>query len=186
MSTLDQARAALRLRQGAGARYDAPEAPAADLVLARRGTAYFARRLNDLPDAGLRLPSRRPGQSRAHLIADIALQARALSRQIEAVTAGQPAPPLYDDLHSRATEVDLAATLPPRALRHLFDHAAVHLNVVWRDLPGPGWDTPAPGPDGSPRPLRATARERAESLWRTALALGNGGQLRDLPPEIAP
>ncbi len=181
MTALDAARAALRARQGRGARHDAPEAPARDLALARRGTAYFARLLNALADADLHLPSRRPGQSRAHLIAEIALEARAISRQVEAVTAGQAPPPLWPDATARAAEIDLAATLPARALRHLFDHAAIHLDVVWRDLPGQGWacDTPA-------GPLRATPRTRAAQLWLGALDLGNGGQLRDLPTDLIP
>ena len=84
MSTLDQARAELRARQGRGARYDAPEAPAAALALARSGTAYFARKLNALSDADLYQPSQIPGQIRAHLICAVAYQARALARQAEA------------------------------------------------------------------------------------------------------
>ena len=48
---------ALRQRQGAGARYDAPNAPHDDLLLARRGAAYFARQLNRLDDTALDAPS---------------------------------------------------------------------------------------------------------------------------------
>lgn len=50
------AREALKARQGKGARYDAPNAPAEDLLLARRGTAHFARKLMELPDAELYAP----------------------------------------------------------------------------------------------------------------------------------
>src|SRR5277367_5455137 len=58
------ARTRLRERQGAGARYDAPTAPAADLLLARRGTAYFARQLNALSDIELDGPSALAKQTR--------------------------------------------------------------------------------------------------------------------------
>lgn len=183
MTGLDDAREALRARQGQGARYDAPEAPAGDLAQARLGTAFFARKLNELSDAALYEPSLVPGRTRAHLICEVAYQARAICRQVEAITGGDPVPAMYDDRHEA---IELGATLPPRALRHLFDHAAVHLNVVWRDLPGPGWDAAAPDDAGTLRPLRATAGERARLLWQSAFHLGNGARLRDLPADFRP
>lgn len=170
MTTLDEARAALRLHQGQGARYDAAEAPAAALSAVRLGTAYFARKLNELPDAALYAPAALPGKSRAQVVAGVALQARAICWQIEGEgeAAGVAAAYLAD--------VDSCATLPPRALRHLFDHTAIHLNVVWRDLPSPAW-TPA---------LRKTAEARARFIWKAALHLGNGARPRDLPAEFRP
>ncbi|MCW5721072.1 MAG: maleylpyruvate isomerase N-terminal domain-containing protein [Devosia sp.] len=186
MTTLEQAREALRLRQGAGARDDAPEAPARDLMLARSGTAYFARKLNELSNEELYEPSAIEGWTRAHVICDIAYQARGISRQLEAVTAGQPAPVMHDSAEALAAEIDLGATLPPRAIRHLFDHAAIHLNVVWRDLPGPGWAVLAPGEDGRQRALSATPLERARHLWQRSLDLGNGARIRDLPEQFRP
>lgn len=172
MTELDAARDALRARQGQGARYEAPEAPAAELALVRLGTAFFARKLNELPDAGLSAPSALPGKSRAQVVAGVALQARAICWQIEGDGEGA------QDAWSAAylEDVDSCATLPPRALRHLFDHTAIHLNVVWRDLPGLAW-TP---------PMRETAETRARSIWQAALHLGNGGRPRDLPADYRP
>ncbi len=181
MGTLDEARAALRLRQGLGARYDAAEAPADALALARRGTAYFARKLNELSDAALYEPGKVAGLTRAGIVCSVAYQARGIARQVEAVTLGLAVPPLYDSEALHLEEILLGATLPPRAIRHLFDHAAIHLDVVWRDLPGALWDASAPGEDGQNRPLRLTATERARVLWRGAFDLGNGARLRDLP-----
>lgn len=183
-SDLDAARRALWERQGSGARYDAPEAPADVLRLARSGTAYFSRKLNALTDAALYEPSTVSGWTRAHVICDVAYQARALARQAEAATEGGTIPAMYDGRAGRIAEIRLGATLPAHALRHLFDHAAVHLNVVWRDMPGAAWDTLAPDAMEAPRPLRATAIERARRLWRGALELNNGARRRDLPPEL--
>lgn len=185
MTGLSAAREALAQSQGQGARYDAAEAPAA-LAQARLGTAFLARKLNELTDTALYQPSKIEGWTRAHVICDVAYQARAISRQVEAATAGHPVPPMYASAEERRAEIDLGATLPPRALRHLFDHAAIHLNVVWRDLPGPGWDTLVPDQHGQPRSLRATATERARLLWQSALHLGNGASLRNLPAEFRP
>ncbi len=191
MSGLDAARQALQARQGMGARYDAAEAPGHALALARLGTAFFARKLNQLSDAGLYQPAQVAGQTcshwtRAHVVCDVAYRARAISRQVEAVTNGQPVSAMYDSAAARIDAIELGATLPSRALRHLFDHAATHLNVVWRDLPGPGWDVMAPDESGCPRPLRATATERARLLWQGALHLGNGARPHDLPAEFRP
>ncbi|WP_234186722.1 maleylpyruvate isomerase N-terminal domain-containing protein [Shinella sp. NM-101] len=186
MSGLDQARALLRQRQGRGARDDAPEAPAGDLAAARLGTAFFARKLNELPDAALYVPSQLEGWTRAHVICDVAYQARAISRQIEAAAAGLIVPPLHEHAEAAEAEITLGATLPPRALRHLFDHAAIHLNVVWRDLDGGGWRAAGPGEDGLARLLSQTPVERARRLWQRALHLGNGVRLRDLPIQFQP
>ncbi|MDN3722663.1 maleylpyruvate isomerase N-terminal domain-containing protein [Roseibium salinum] len=90
--TLEEARAALKLRQGSGARYDAAGAPARSLDWARRGTAYFARLLNDLSDAELDAPSALPGQSRRHVIARVGYQARLLGEAIAWVREGKEGP----------------------------------------------------------------------------------------------
>lgn len=179
MSNLDAARAALRVRQGAGARYDADAAPAEALGWARRGTAYLARLMAGLDDAGLRVGSCLPGQSRARVLAAIALQGRAMAQGLEDA-AGLPGDRAPTDLAA----LDLAETLPPRALRHLVDHAAIHLNVVWRDLKDDDWNLPL-DLDGGRVIACDTARLRALSLWRAALDLNAGGRRRDLPAALA-
>jgi maleylpyruvate isomerase len=186
MSGLDAARESLRQRQGLGARYDAPEAPADALALARSGTAYFARKLNELTDDALYAPSKIANWSCAHVICAVAYQARAIARQAEAAALGAPIPPMQSQEWAALEDIALGATLPPRALRHLFDHTAVHLDVVWRDLPGAAWDSMAPDAAQQMRPLRTTAIERAQMLWHSALDLGNGARLRDLPPALRP
>ena len=131
--SLEAERAALRARLGAGARYDAPSAPAEDLVLARRGTAYFARKLNELTDRELDAPSLVPGWTRRHLVAHVGYHARALTRLADWGRTGIETP-MHASAAERDAEIDLGVTLPAQALRHLFTHSAVHLNVVWRDL----------------------------------------------------
>ena len=172
--TQDDARRALRLRQGAGAPYDAVGAPAEDLLLARRGTAYFARQLGRLADGDL-TPARR------RVVARTALQARAMALAIK-------------DLRERLTEeekawradIDLAVTLPGHALRYLFDHAQIHLNVEWRDLPGSGWDMRACFDGWIDAPARETPSLRARTVWQSALDLDAGARVLDLPEAMRP
>lgn len=179
----DAARAELRARQGGGARYDAPAAPARDLSWARRGTAYFARILNDLTSAELDGPSRIPGWTRRHVVAHVSYNARAfahLAGHIRAGTSGA----LYPTLAEREAEIDFAATLPDRALRHLFQHSEVHLNVEWRDLTDAEWDATGTDLLGDPLPVRDTPWLRARELWVHALDLNAGGRTRDFPPDF--
>ncbi|WP_176084461.1 maleylpyruvate isomerase N-terminal domain-containing protein [Martelella sp. HB161492] len=184
MTGLDDARRALIERQGPGARYDAPEAPAEMLHLARTGTAYFARFLNRLSDRNLYQPLRADGLTPAHVVCAVSYQARAIARQAEAITAAEPVPPLHDTLAEHKAMIDFGATLPARALRHLFDHASVHLNVVWRDLPGHGWQAAVPGIDGAMHPFADTVRARACFIWAAAFELNNGARKRDLPAAL--
>ena len=123
----DRARAELRARQGAGARYDAETAPAEALLWARRGTAYFARKLNELDDDALYQPSAVPGWTRAMLVAKVSYAARHMCELLSAVHKGEAIPSV--DLAAKAEEIERGSTLPPRALRSLFKHTEVHLNV---------------------------------------------------------
>lgn len=172
--------AALKARQGDGARWDADNAPAADLLLARRGTAYFARLLNDLPDAGLFGPSARAGAIRARIVAEVGLEARRLAALAEAARTGAPVEGGEPVTEARLA---LAETLPPRALRSLWAHSSVHLNVEWRDLTEAGWDVGLALPEGDV-PARDLPRLRARSIWAASLALGAGGRAADIPAEL--
>jgi maleylpyruvate isomerase len=182
-SSLDVARAALRLRQGLGARYDAPNAPSRELGWARRGAAYFARKLNELADAELRQPSLVDGWSRQHVAASIGYQARALTRLTERARTGADLH-LFVEPGQREAEIIDGATLPAGALRHLVTHADIHLTVEWRDLSVEDWDRPLDGLDDEPATIRQTPWLRAREIWLQAVKLGNGGTLRDAPTDF--
>jgi len=175
--------AALRVRQGGGARYDAAEAPAENLLLARRGTAYFARLLNALPDDALVDNSAVVGQTRAQIVAGVGYHARGLARLMEGARRGVETPE-HHSLAAQRAEVILGSSLPARALRGLFDHAAIHLDVEWRDLPGPAWDAQLRRLDGQIITARDTPIIRAQMIWQAALDLDAGAQISDIPPSL--
>ena len=182
-TSLDEAREALRVRQGAGARYDAKEAPAETLGWARLGTAYFARLLNDIPDQALDAPSLVQGQSRRHVVAQVGYQARALTRLTQWATSGTPQP-MYESNEARLEELDYGATLPARALRGLFRHAAVHLDVEWRDLDARAWSAEVCLPSGRVCRASHTPWFRAREVWLRAVDLDSGGSFLDMPPGL--
>ncbi|MEO4042262.1 maleylpyruvate isomerase N-terminal domain-containing protein [Hoeflea sp. CAU 1731] len=181
--SLDEAREDLRRRQGGGARYDAASAPARDLDWARRGTAYFARLLNGLSDAELDEPSNLEGRLRREIVAHVGYHARALSeivsRAREAQSNAMPVPMRVD-----IVEVARRATQPARALRNLFAHSNVHLNVEWRDLDDAQWRAVVGNDPDDAIVVRDTPWLRARAIWLHAIDLGAGGRLSDAPPEF--
>ena len=180
---LEEAREALRRRQGGGARYDAANAPARDLDWVRRGTAYFARLLNGMCDDELDAPSALEGYSRRDVVAHVGYHARTLSAIVSWArqdrTDAMAGSVLVDP-----GEVRRRATQPARALRNLFAHAEIHLNVEWRDLEDAQWDAVVEDVAGHSIAIRDTPWLRVRAIWLHAIDLGVGGRFADLPPEF--
>jgi len=169
----------LRARLGKGARVDAPGAPAEALRLARHGMAYFARALNTLSDDDLTGPSRLPDWQRAHVVAHVSIAARAQALALAALR-GQD----LEDEFDWSPDLDLTATLPARALRHLFDHAHVHLNVEWRDLGSAQWNMTARLDESDAPPAHEMPARQAGRLWWGAVALRGTAAAQDIPKGV--
>lgn len=169
-----------------GARTDLVTDPAvrADLLLARRGTSFWARELSRVPDAGLDEPSGLPGWSRRALVAHVGYNARAIGRLVEWATTGVETP-MYASPQARNEEIEIGATLPPHALRHLSEHAAISLDVQWRDAPPAAWSAPVRTAQGRTVPLSATPWMRIREVWLHAVDLRAGATLAQLPGELA-
>lgn len=171
-----QALAAFKLRQCKGARFDAASAPAAELLLARRGAAYFARQLNSIVDTDLQSPALRQGWTRAQIVADVSCQARGLAIALRALHG-----PLSQEETMWEPDIANAATLPPRALRYLYAHSDTHLNVELRDLTNENWDNVISFGTSKDIAVRDLPILRAKSIWTSAYLLGAHGLLRELP-----
>ena len=153
------------------------------LLQARRGTAFFARKLNELTDADLDGPSLLPGWTRRHITAHIGYNARAIARLIEWAATGVETP-MYSSPEARNQEINFGATLSPIALRHLFDHSAVHLNVEWRDLPADAWHHKVKTAQGRTVPAEETVWMRTREVWIHAIDLDNGATFNDIPTPV--
>jgi maleylpyruvate isomerase len=156
---------------------------AATLLLARRGSAFFARKVAELSDAEFSEPSLLTGWTRSHLIAHVGYNARALCRLTEWAATGIETP-MYASPSQRNDEIELGATLTPQALRNLSEHAIVHLNVEWRDLSAEAWGAEVKTAQGRTVPASETAWMRAREVWLHAIDLGNGASISDLPAEF--
>lgn len=168
--------AALRARLGVGARHDAPGAPSEGLRLARHGMAFFARQLNGLSDADLGQPSRIPSWQRAHVVAHVSLEARTQALALAALRGQLP-----EDDFGWTPDLDLTASLPTRALRHLYEHAHVHINVEWRDLTTAQWGQPVTMETGEAATASDLPLHHAALLWWGAVALNTGAAANEIP-----
>lgn len=154
-----------------------------ELLVVRHGTAFWTRKVNDLSDDQLDDPTLLPGWSRRHLIAHVGYNARAITRLVQWANTGVETP-MYSSPEARGEEIELGATLPPRALRHLNDHAAVSLNVEWRDTPDEAWRHEVRTAQGRTVPLTETIWMRTREVWLHAVDLDNGARVSDIPAEV--
>ncbi|MDQ4502889.1 maleylpyruvate isomerase family mycothiol-dependent enzyme [Sinomonas sp. ASV322] len=155
----------------------------AGLLTARRGTAFFARKLGELSYADLDGPSLLPGWTRRHVIAHVGYNARAVARLVEWAATGVETP-MYSSPEARNAEIEFGATLPPVALQNLFDHSAIHLSVEWRDLPADRWDVEVRTAQGRLVPVSETVWMRTREVWLHAVDLDNGARFADVPAEV--
>jgi maleylpyruvate isomerase len=156
---------------------------AAGLLLARRGQAFFSRKLNELADADFDGPSLLPGWTRAHVAAHVGLNARAITHLTEWAATGVETP-MYSTPTEREDDIDFAATLPIQAIRNLSAHAAVHLNVEWRDLSDDAWRHEIRTAQGRIMPVSETVWMRTRETWVHAVDLDNGASVAQFPPEL--
>lgn len=153
------------------------------LLWARRGTAFFARKLNELNNEDLSGPSLLPGWSRSHVVAHVGYNARAIARLMAWANTGVETP-MYATPQARDQEIELGATLAPRALRHLAEHASVALDVSWRDTTDETWIRTVTTAQGRSVPASETVWMRTREVWLHAIDLDNGAQVEDIPQPI--
>ncbi|MGO2749570.1 MAG: maleylpyruvate isomerase family mycothiol-dependent enzyme [Pseudoclavibacter sp.] len=153
------------------------------LLQVRRGTSFYNRKLNELSDADFDAPSRLPAWSRRQLIAHVGYNARAITRLVQWANTGVETP-MYESPTARAEEIAFGSTLPVRALRHLNDHAAISLNVEWRDTPDASWRAEVRTAQGRTVPLSETVWMRTREVWLHAIDLDNGARFAEIPREV--
>ena len=153
------------------------------LLIARRGTAYFAQRLAELSDEQLSEPTGLAGWSRRHLLAHVGYNAAALCRLLDWAATGIETP-MYASPEQRGREIAEGATLSAAALRNLFDHTVARLDEKWRHLPASAWDAQVRTAQGRLVPVSETAWMRTREVWIHAVDLDNGGRFGDFPDVV--
>jgi maleylpyruvate isomerase len=113
----------------------------------------------------------------------VGYNARAIARLVEWAATGVETP-MYPSVEVRNHEIDFGSTLSPIALRNLFDHSAVHLNVEWRDLPAANWHHKVKTAQGRTVPAEETVWMRTREVWLHGVDLDNGATFKDIPAPV--
>lgn len=154
-----------------------------DLATVRLGTAYFRRSLQRVPDDAFSAPSLLPGWRRNQLVAHVGYNARAVARLVTWAATGVETP-MYASPQSRGDEIELGATLRPDALRSLCEHAAIDLDVRWRDLPDDCWEVTVVTAQGREVPAAETLWMRSREVWLHAVDLDAGARIDEIPTPV--
>jgi maleylpyruvate isomerase len=167
------------------ARTDQATDPAvvAALAAVRLGTASFRRALSSLSDDDFDAASGLPGWPRRHLVAHVGYNARAVARLVTWAATGIEHP-MYSSPQARQQEIELGATLRPQALRSLCEHAAIELDVRWRDLPADHWQYEVVTAQGRHVPVSETLWMRTREVWLHAVDLLTGLRVHDIPDPV--
>ena len=88
------------------------------------------------------------------------------------------------ELELRMVEDPSGLARVDQALRNLSEHAAIHLDVEWRDLPEPAWQHQVKTAQGRLVPVSETVWMRTREVWLHAVDLRAGGRFEDFPVEL--
>lgn len=154
-----------------------------DLDTVRLGTSYFRRALERLPDAEFDAPTVLPGWDRRTLVSHVGYNARAVARLVTWADTGVETP-MYSSPEARGAEIEAGSSLRPDALRSLVEHAAVELDVRWRDLPADRWGFEVRTAQGRLVPVSETLWMRSREVWLHAVDLDTGARISDVPVEV--
>ncbi|MDO5498185.1 MAG: maleylpyruvate isomerase family mycothiol-dependent enzyme [Propionibacteriaceae bacterium] len=94
----------------------------ADLNRLERETGMMMATVESLSDAEMAAPSLCEGWTRAHVVAHLAGNARALSRLLEWAVTGTKTP-MYESMEAREGEIEELAALPPAELKRVLREA---------------------------------------------------------------
>jgi maleylpyruvate isomerase len=154
-----------------------------DLATVRLGTAYFRRALLKVRDEDFAAPSLLPAWRRNQLVAHVGYNARAIARLVAWAATGVETP-MYASPKARGDEIERGSTLRPDALRSLCEHAAIDLDVRWRDLPDDRWTSTVVTAQGREVPASETLWMRSREVWLHAVDLDVGGRVEDIPTPV--
>jgi maleylpyruvate isomerase len=156
---------------------------AVDLDYAKAGQVHFDRTLLELGDDELRGPSLLPGWTRAHVIAHVGFNARALGRLVDWATTGIEKP-MYESTYARSQEIESGAPLSNVELRKLSDGEAGALQVAWSAVSDHRWAYEVSNAQGVRIPVVDTVWMRSRELWLHAIDLNHSASAADVPPAV--
>jgi maleylpyruvate isomerase len=145
------------------------------------GTDLCRRALDALDDAGLVTPSALPGWSRAHVVAHLDGNARALGNLVTWATSGVETP-MYSSMERRHADIETGAQLAPRELRARFAESA---SILERGLDSVAdWQYEVRTAQGRMVPIAEIPWMRAREVMVHSVDLLGGVGFADIPDDF--
>lgn len=156
--------------------------PSRDSALAwmADGTEMCERAIGGLSDVELAEPSALPGWSRAHVIAHVDGNARALGNLVSWAHTGIETP-MYASSSQRNADIEAGAALPPAELRARFAESCAALAAGLDALPPDRWAAEVRTAQGRMIPASSIPWLRTREVMIHACDLGAGIEFDQLP-----
>ncbi|KUG59285.1 hypothetical protein AVL62_06290 [Serinicoccus chungangensis] len=148
------------------------------------GTRLWETTLASLPDQALREPSLLPGWTRAHVVAHVALNARALGHLVSWARTGVETP-MYASPQARDADIEELAHAPASMLRERSREEAQALAEGMGRLGEEQWQVRVRVRQGTVIAADTLPWLRAREVFLHALDLGAGAHDQDLPEVFA-
>ncbi|MBT0566036.1 maleylpyruvate isomerase N-terminal domain-containing protein [Williamsia sp. CHRR-6] len=147
------------------------------------GTLLWARALDAIDDAALSGRSGLPGWSRAHLVAHVAANARALRNLVHWAATGEQTP-MYASSQQRADDIEAGSRLPAAELRDRWASEATALDADLAALDDTAWGATVRTAQGRDLPATEIPWLRAREVMVHAADLASTMSFADLPVEF--
>ncbi|MFJ8025705.1 maleylpyruvate isomerase family mycothiol-dependent enzyme [Streptomyces sp. NPDC096311] len=153
------------------------------LAWVAEGTALCRKAIADLDETSYRTPSLLPGWTRAHVVAHVAANARALRNLMHWARTGEPTP-MYSSPEQRLADIESGAQLPAAWLVAWFEESAQLLTYAMSELTEEQWQAEVLTAQGRTVPAGEVPWMRTREVMVHAVDLDTGVQFADLPEEF--
>lgn len=143
----------------------------------------FDETLARLDERDLQGDSLLPGWTRAHVVAHVAYNARALTRLVDWAATGTRNP-MYESRATRDAEIETGSHLAAEELVRLSTTEALGLAAAWSALPEDRWDYQVRDGRDSPLAIKDALSLRSREVWMHLIDLDAGIATDDVPETI--
>jgi maleylpyruvate isomerase len=158
--------------------------PEADLARVHDAHYRFLRAVERLTEDDMRVPSRLPGWTAAHVLTHVARNADSHVRRGKAAMVGEVVDQYEGGYAGRASAIEAGSRRPAAEIVHDVSSSATLLDEVWRTLPAGAWTCRSRDVNGRDRPLFELPSRRWQEVEVHLVDLNVGVSHRAWPPEF--
>jgi maleylpyruvate isomerase len=158
--------------------------PEADIARVHDAHNRFLRVVERVTDDEMRLPSRLPGWTKAHVLTHVARNADSHVRRAEAALDGEMVDQYEGGYAGRAHAIEAGCLRSAAEIIHDARSSAIALEEVWRSVPVDAWVCRSRDVNGRERPLFELPSRRWQEVEVHLIDLNAGVSHRDWPAEF--